>query len=308
MRKRIVAAFLLLVFVMGSAPAFAHGNQDEHNKDLKKALFGPQEKVLSGDEKLIFNAIANAAALTIDQFSPNDSQRQKEGTYNELQNDLRKLGLPALTDSFDDLNLNSRIAADGKNITANTHRRYTHLGWNYKNYPNEEFWAKRKQILLHTVNWTLFNDNALFSQVPWLSDVIYSPSEQCDAFCAVIYYIHILGDHIEGNAPEKLTDLEPLIQYTSLSTPGIIAELKEQFGIVFIAQKDSWTYAAMMEALSDLEIRAEQNCRMWRAVDTKERCAINQKYAKELLDILANYLPKLLKEEPFFSKHFKVFK
>ena len=308
MRKRIVAAFLLLVFVMGSVSAFAHDKQDEHDKDLKYALFGSREKVLSGDENLIFNAIADAAALMIDQFSANDSQRQKEGTYNELQDDLRKLGLPALTDSFDDLNLNSRIAANGKNITANTHRRYTHLGWNYKNYPNEEFWVKRKQILLHTVNWTLFNDKALLSQVPWLSDVIYSPSEQCDAFCAVIYYIHILGDHIEGNDPEKLTDLEPLIQYTSLSTPGIITELKEQFGIVFIAQKDSWTYAAMMEALSDLEIRAEQNCHVWDAVNTKERCAINQKYANELLDILANYLPKLLKEEPFFSKHFKVFK
>ena len=47
---------------------------------------------------------------------------------------------------------------------------------------------------------------------------------------------------------------------------------------------------------------------MWDAVNTIEKCAINQKYANELLDILANYLPKLLKEEPFFSKHFKIFK
>ena len=44
MRKRIVAAFLLLIFVMGSVPAFAHGSQDEHNEDLKYALFGPQKK------------------------------------------------------------------------------------------------------------------------------------------------------------------------------------------------------------------------------------------------------------------------
>ncbi len=305
MRKRIVAVFLLLVFVMGSVPAFAHDKQEEHDKDLKYALFDSRGKVLSGDEKLIFNAIADAAALTIDQFSTNDSLRWKEGTYNELQDDLQRLGLPVLTVSFDDLNLNSRVAADGKNITANTHRRYTHLGWNYKNYPNKEFWAKRKQVLLHTVNWTLFNDKAFFSRVPWLSGVIYSPSEQCDAFCAMVYYIHILGDHIEGNIPEKLTDLEPLIQYTSLSTPGIITELKEQFDIVFIAQKDSWTYAAMMEELSDLEIKAEHNCGMWGAVDTIEKCTINQKYAEKLLDILAAYLPKLLKNEPFFSTHFK---
>ena len=305
MKKRIVATFLLLVVVMGSALAFAHDKQGEHDKDLKYALFGLQEKVLSGNEKRIFNAISNAAALAIDQFSTNDSQAWKEGTYNELQNDLQKLGLPALADSFDNLNLNSRIAADGKNITANTHRKYTHLGWNYRNYPNEDFWVKRKQVLLHTVNWMLFNDKALFSRVLWLSDAIYSPSEQCEAFCAMVYYIHILGDHIEGNVPEKLTDLEPLIQYTSLSTPGIIAELKEQLAIVFIAQKGSWTYAAMMEELSDLKIKAEQNCGMWGAVDTIEKCAINQEYANELLQILSAYLPNLLKNEPFFYNHFE---
>ena len=55
----------------------------------------------------------------------------------------------------------------------------------------------------------------------------------------MIYYIHILGDHIAGNTPDKLTDLEPLIQYASLSTPGIIAELKEQIQIVFVSQKST---------------------------------------------------------------------
>ena len=58
---------------MGSALAFAHDKQGEHDKDLKYALFGLQEKVLSGNEKRIFNAISNAAALAIDQFSTNDS-------------------------------------------------------------------------------------------------------------------------------------------------------------------------------------------------------------------------------------------
>ena len=114
MRKRIVAVFLLLVCVMGSVPAFAHDTQEEHDRDLKYALFDSRGKVLSDDEKLIFNAIADAAALTIDQFSTNDSQRWKEGTYNKLQDDLQRLGLPVLTTSFDDLNLNSRVAADGK--------------------------------------------------------------------------------------------------------------------------------------------------------------------------------------------------
>lgn len=302
---------LLLVFVVGSVPgALAHGDQSKHDRDLKHALFGSPkngflEKALTGKEKTIFEAISNAAALTIDQFSQNEQLHQKESTYNKLQSELQELGLPALPNSFDNLDLNIKVAPDGKNITANSHRKYTHLGWNYKDYPNEEFWETRKQVLLHTVNWTLFNDKALFSWIPGAADALYPPSEQCEAFCAMVYYIHILGDHIEGDKPEKLTDLEPLIQYTNLSTPGIIAELKEQLSIVFVSQEDSWTYAALMDKLTGLAIRAERNCATWGAVDTKEKCTLNQDYANELLDILSAYLPTLLKGEPFFSSHFK---
>ena len=297
---------LLLVFVVGSVPsALAHDDQSAHDRDLKYALFGSPNKALTGEEETIFKAISNAAALTIDQFSQNEQLHQKESTYNKLQGELQELGLPALPNSFDNLDLNINVAPDGKNITANSHRKYTHLGWNYKDYPNEEFWETRKQVLLHTVNWTLFNDKAFFSWIPGAADALYPPSEQCEAFCATVYYIHILGDHIEGDKPEKLTDLEPLIQYTSLSTPGIIAELKEQLSVVFVSQEDSWTYAALMDKLTGLAIRAERNCATWGAVDTKEICTLNQDYANELLDILSVYLPTLLKREPFFSTHFK---
>lgn len=155
------------------------------------------------------------------------------------------------------------------------------------------------------MNWTLFQDKTPFSWVPFLSEALYAPSEQCEAFSAMIYYIHILGDHIEGDDPNMLTNLEPLIQYTSLSTPGIIAELTEQLSVVFVSQEDSWTYAALMQKLTDLKIRTEQNCGTWGAVDTKEKCVLNQQYAKELLDVLSAYLPHLLKNEPFFSGNFK---
>ena len=41
------------------------------------------------------------------------------------------------------------------------------------------------------------------------------------------------------------------------------------------------------------------------SIDTVEKCKTNQEYAKKLLDILAEYLPQLLANEPFFSNHFK---
>lgn len=305
MRKRIAFVFLILL-IIGSivSAAYAHDDQSEHDKDLKYALFGSRDKVLSGEAKDVFQAISDAAAVSIDQFSPNTTSRWKEGTYNELQDELETLNLPKISTEFDDLDLNSKVTKNGKNVTANTHRKYTHMGWNYKYYPNEEFWEKRKNVLLHVVNWTLFNDSATFKGVPWARDLLYAPSEQCEAFCAVVYYIHILGDHIEGNTPDKLTDLEPLIQYTSLSTPGIIAELKEQLQIVFASQTGGWTYAKLMEELSNLEHEAEQNCGMWGSIDTEEKCKKNQEYAKELLKILSDNLPTLLEKEDFFKDCF----
>ena len=307
MKKTFISVFLLLTLIFGCTQiSYAHDKQAEHDGDLKYALFGSREKLLVGEEKAIFDAIANAAALTIDQFSPNDQTQWKEDVYSRLQENVQKLVHLKLPYSFEELDLNSKVSPDGKNITANSHRKYTHLSWSYRNYPNKEFWKTRKQLLLCTINWTLYHDKSLFLKVPWLSDMLYSPNEQCEAFGAAVYYIHILGDHIEGDKPEKLTNLEPLIQYRNLSTPGIIAELKEQLQIVFASQQSSWTYAAMMEEISDLEIKAERNCGTWGAVDTLEKCKINQQYAKELLDVLSAYLPKLLKNESFFSEHFKI--
>ena len=305
MKKRILAMLLLLVFVVGSAPsALAHDDQKEHDRDLKYALFGSRDKVLSGEEKRIFKAISNAAALTIDQFSANEQLRWKEKVYNELQKELKEISNSKLPYSFDELDLNINVAPDGKNITANSHRKYTHLGWNYKGYPNEEFWEKRKQILLHTVNWTLFNDKAVFSWIPGAANALYPPSEQCEAFCAMVYYIHILGDHEEGDISKKLEQLEP-IQYVNSSTPGIITELKEQLQILFKSQSSSWSYAGLMDAIITIEIESEEEYRTWGKLNTEEKCEINKYYAKEILRVLSAYLPNMLKKEPFFSNHFK---
>lgn len=298
---------LLMVFVVGCAPvAFAYGSQDEHDKDLKYALFGSTaKKLLDGDENRKFEAISNAASLAIDQFSSNDQQKQKKSTYDDLQCALVYFGLPDLPDTFDNLDLNIHVSPDNVNITARNHRKYTHLGWDYKGYPNEAFWEKRKQILIHTVNWTLFqDDDALLSKVPFLSDVLYAPSEQCIAFCKIIYYIHILGDHEEGDVSKKLEYLEP-IQYVDTSTPGIITELKEQLQILLKNRCRSWSYAGLMEAIITIEIESEEDYKTWGKLDTEEKCEINKEYAIEIMYVLSLYLPHLLKNEPFFSKSFE---
>lgn len=201
------------------------------------------------------------------------------------------------------IDLNSNVSG-GSNITANTHRSYTHQGWNYNKYPNPEFWKTRKQLLIDVVNKVFFYPKNSLARLPWLSGILFAPSEQCDAFCGMIYYIHILGDHIEGDDPEKLTDLDPLIQYTNLTTPGIITELQEQLKVVFASQTTSRMYMELMQELSELKNDAEKNCGTWGAVDTFEKCSINQNYAVKLLDILSQRLPQLLARETFFTDCF----
>lgn len=304
MRRRVIAIFLIAVMLFCTSPlALAHDDQSKHDEDLKYALFGERDKSFTRKEGTAFAAIADAAALSIDQFSPNVELKWKNGTYEELNRNLSNLGLPELSMDFSEIDLNANIVKEG-NVTANTHRRYTHLGWNYDKYPYPDFWNARKSVLVDVTNRVLFYPQSTIVSIPWIADLMYSPSEQCEAFSAVVYYIHILGDHIEGDDPTKLTDLEPLIQYASLSTPGIITELQEQLSVLFASQRNTRTFMAMQQNLTDLRLKVEQNCGMWGAVDTKEKCSINQKYANELLDILAKSLPILLHNESFFSNRF----
>ena len=306
MKKKIVCCILFVAIIASLLPmASAHENQKQHDNDLKKALFGSEGKQLQGDEKTAFQAIADAAAICIDQFSPNSTVQWKNGDYQNLQDELGRLGLPALSIDFKDIDLNKDVAGIGENVVANTPRQYTHKGWKYKKYPNKEFWERRKQVLLETVNRVLFNSDTPLAKIPWISDILYSPNEQCDAFCAFVYYVHILGDHIEGDDPKKVTDIEPLIQYTDLSIPGIIPEMKECLQVIFASQKSGWSFYSLMGELSDLGIDAEKNCGMWGAVDTVEKCQVNQKYAGQLLVILAKYVPEMLNNEAFFNHRFK---
>ncbi|NMD38649.1 MAG: hypothetical protein GYA87_08235 [Christensenellaceae bacterium] len=306
MKRKISTLLTFLILSLLIIPSsLAHDDQAKHDADLMCVFWGDDKVSLSSEEKIAFKIIANAAAITIDQYSLNPNGRIKEGTFNEIQEGLKYFGLPELSINFNDIDLNIKVSNDGKNISPNTHRLYTHLGWNYKKHPNNDFWKKRKHVLIDSVNRLLFNSKKIFSWFPWASDVVYPPSEQCDAFCAIIYYVHIIGDHIAGDTADKLKNIEPLIHYTSMDTPGIIVELKEQLQIVFQEQKNSYTFFELDQKLSDLTISIEKNCDILGFIDTAEKCKKNQEHAEQLLQILSKHLPTLLKNESFFKSRFK---
>ena len=60
-----------------------------------------------------------------------------------------------------------------------------------------------------------------------------------------------------------------------------------------------------MDAITTIEVETEEEYKTWGKLDTNEKCEINKYYAEEILRVLSAYLPQLLKNEPFFSNHFK---
>ena len=123
MRKATASLLVFSLIICMLSPAFAHDDQNAHDRDLRYALFGDKEKNLIGDEKTAFQAIADAAAVTIDQFSPNDTLEWKKGTYEDLQSGLEALSLAKLDIPFKDLDLNIHVwdntkNTEAKNITA----------------------------------------------------------------------------------------------------------------------------------------------------------------------------------------------
>ena len=85
MRARLLSVFLLFILSFALASnALAHDDQNAHDADLRYALFGDREKALSGKQLLSFKVIADAAAITIDQFSPSETLKWKKNVFQNL--------------------------------------------------------------------------------------------------------------------------------------------------------------------------------------------------------------------------------
>ena len=115
MKRCLILLLVTTALICCVTNAMAHDDQKEHDKDLVYAFFGDREKVLTGNENTAFQALADAAAITIDQFSPNDTLQWKKSTFNQLQEELDKLGLPRLQISFESIDLNIHVWDNAKN-------------------------------------------------------------------------------------------------------------------------------------------------------------------------------------------------
>ncbi|GHT78643.1 hypothetical protein FACS1894130_05620 [Spirochaetia bacterium] len=276
MLKRIITAVLFLFIV---TPLFAP-DEYVHNLDLMKIILGrpfPQSPL----EEAKFALLAKASYLAIDQFN---------GHNLEYLNELREAGVKNLPPG-NEIN----FTAGGE------HQRYTHRGWDWINYPVnirgynfQQIWETRKTVLLLTLD-------RLFE---FRNDEIIKR----DSLGAIIYYTHALGDHW-GDAKGSYMDRMPVSSRPdyrfnrsgpNANNPTICTELLYHIPRLFREQVNSIDYRMLLLYLNR---RKSQEFPSGTTI-TDEEYAQVQIFARETLDTLGIYIPRLLKNENFYKKAF----
>lgn len=281
--KRISLAVILAICVLCSLipPAYGHG-AEEHNRELRWVLFGsPSKNPPNNTEKAntALDRLYNAMYLSIDQFSTGDDITT--GITNLAY--LKGQKIKWLPRSIKDINYKA---------SPNTHRSFTHMGWNweYDKPFTAANWPARKMILLSTVN-----DTFKFKITGNDPD---NYKGKCDSFAALIYYVHLIGDHIE-NKKIKAEGYEMNLGGTRDGI-NIIIELKHHLEILFADQKSKGTYSSLMNSLDDLNDRMLSLNSQTGGIQYQDY----HKCAEDLLKILKSHVWYLLKNEEFFKKVF----
>ncbi len=295
--KRITQVIILTLLVEFVSIAYAFPRQENHDNDLREHLFG-QDRTLMGEKLEKFQAIADAASLCIDQFSTNGTERRKEGVFNQLDEHI------GFSFSFDEVELKPT----GKYVVnANTHRSYTHRGWNFTEYPLKELWTMRKKILTATVNTELFGQSpGVLKYVPWVEKLVYSEeacNDQCEAFCELVYYIHILGDYKEATSySEAFQQLIPLVRHEDSGSPAIIDELIDLVPLLF--EKSSNTSPSFILKLEKIKERAKKVLFATGGIRTQEQFDEYYQCAMDLRKVIKNDVPGMLMQNEFFWNAF----
>lgn len=279
MRKRIICLILLITVVCSVSPSFAKTGE-QHEADLEKALLGKkintdinQHTSSTSDMNILFGYLEDAMYLCLDQ-SGNDGQQWLD----ELNNNLQVPGLPHKVSEF------SVPKSD-------EHQAYTHMGWDFKGYEEKSHWSIRQNILLATVS------KVFGFPVYENKQGIEKYDDKCIAMAKLIYYIHILGDHIADSYENRLN----VIQLSKLGDEkGHLQEIRKCLKALLYESRNSMKYAQLRVSLDVIRVKA----RILGEDDDETKQKKVKKYAQEALDLLFLYLPKLLQEEPFFNNVF----
>lgn len=279
MKKLVLILFSLLTtmcLIMSlQVSAFT---SEKHNEYLRMVLFG-ETAVRNTD---VLDALNDASELSIDQHN-NYSQK----ILNELRNEFKVKKIP---ESVSEFNVGHGYL----------HRNYTHKGWTYDYKKNdgedEAHWSDiRKKILLETIN-QKFDFGFWSGKFGWYD-------EQCDAFGALIYYVHIIGDHISNETYHSNYEEIPIVN--GAGNYGIIEELLKYSPILLKnVKEDNKTYDAYISELEKIKANIDGIYYYKSALSEPEVYEKYKEGAEKLMECLEDYIPLLIKREPFFAKVF----
>lgn len=272
--------FLCALFLWTTPIASAH-DEDVHNTDLKDILF-ERGCSLSQKGQENFRMLCEAAYLTIDFYNGHISGKGKN-----YLDDLRKHGVKGLPKDVSEIDFSSNFR----------HQKFTHKGWNYDyvgSNDDKANWKKRKLILINSVQRIgRFNKQERI---------------KIEAFAALVYDLHILGDHCGDTEYSRYDRVrltsEPeykgqVVSPTSdgpFNNPTLFVYLLYHTQRLFREQSNTSEYERLEEFLDDYKDY------FWRKgnVDYSEI----QKFAKKTKKDLQLYIPGLLKREKFFQRAF----
>lgn len=281
LRTNILNKFLLCIYVLflWATPIVSAHDEDGHNNDLKYILF-ERGSILSQSGQKNFRMLCEAAYLTLDFYNGHDKAKQ-------YLDDLRKNGVKGLPKDVSEIDFSYN----------SHHQRFTHMGWNHDYIMDSANWETRKKVLINTVQHIgKFNKREMV---------------KVEAFAALVYDLHILGDHCGDTETTRwdrvrLTS-EPgyvgqVVSPTSegpFYNPTLFVYLLYHTQRLFRDQSETKDYKDLESFLSNYKDK------FMSADVSKESYYSDVKHFAEIaLRTLHLYIPNLLKREKFFQRAF----
>jgi len=305
-RALAIVAVLILASLCAPWKAFAHQDRKLHNQELEQVLFNDSSfsRTHARDAQgRAIVALETAAAVCIDQYG-------QTGTADLLA--LKEYGVIGLPKSVAEIN------PENYNLSPTTHRSYSHRGWETRFYPtkeNQRRFETRRRILLDTANVAL--DFGAWHKMS------RTYTEQCDSFCALIYYIHILGDYREDitssdykrfNGQGNGIKMAFARLNASDDNPDMFWEITKHLGVLFSDHADDRLYTQLVGDLDNLGKKSRRIIGTKDGVDNYEDYEAIKECVNELWAILAgdtcgdtqyaNRIHMLLVNEEFFTEAF----
>jgi len=272
-KHRLLSLLLCAAVIIGMVPSTAEAyERKDHDKLTLEILFRKYEYACEDrsvqDE---ISALTSACYLTIDQFNSYGQQYLDE----------------LITFGVEDIP--SQISEIGYSASPKTHRDYTHRGWSF-DYSGEmkNKWPLRQDILRNTVD-TIFDFGG--------------NENQKEAFCELLYYIHILGDHLDDES-YKISNGRKIDVGGRHDKGDMIHELLDIFPELFASQTHTHKYRTLSAKLRSINSNFDKLVNSDGGINSDEKFEQYQLLVNKFKEILSLYVPELMKNEPFFNKVF----